>query len=72
MRDKCRSRDIEPAASSLDDPETRDRAEAEWDQIGLETGELPEFVGSFETVRQFYGELPWNDPARPVPDRTSG
>ncbi len=28
MRDKCRSRDIEPAASSLDDPEVRDRAAA--------------------------------------------
>lgn len=72
MRDKCRSRDIEPAAGSLDDPEIRDRAEAEWDQIGLETGDLPEFAGCFETVRQFYKGLPWNDPAGPVPHHPSG
>ncbi len=72
MRDKCQSRYIEPAASSLDDPEVRDRAATEWERIGLETGDLPDFAGCFETVQEFYKGLPWDDPDRPVPRRPSG
>lgn len=72
MRDKCQARDIEPVASSLDDPEVRGRAAADWEKIGLETGDLPEFVHCFETVLQFYRRLPWDDPGRSAPRRPSG
>ena len=61
MLDKCRSRGIEPDASSLDDTAIRHRAADEWGKIKLETGDLPEFAGCFETVQRFYKALPWDD-----------
>jgi len=57
---KCRARGIVPAIDSLDDPEIRERASAEWDSIGLETGSLPDFDHCFRNVRRFYRELPWD------------
>jgi len=57
--EKCHSRGINPDHTSLDDPEIRDRAGAEWESIVLETGTLPEFSLCFEKIRQFYKSLPW-------------
>lgn len=59
MLEKCRSRDIEPDRHSLDNSETRRRSEADWNSLGLELGDLPEFGQCFERVRRFYRSLPW-------------
>lgn len=57
---KCRSHGIEPEAGSMDDPEVRQRAQREWETLGLELGDdLPEFDGRFELMRELYVSLPW-------------
>ncbi len=58
---KCTSRDINPSPGSMDDPEIRQRARADWNTIELETGNLPDFDECFERVRMFYHKLPWSN-----------
>ncbi len=62
--EKCRSRHIEPARESLDDPEVKRRSGAEWETLELELGEAPEFEACFERVRGFFRDLPWRAVAR--------
>ncbi len=56
---KCKSRAINPGSDSMDNPEVRRRARADWNTIELETGNLPDFDECFERVRMFYRKLPW-------------
>ena len=56
----CRSRGIEADVHSLSNPEIRQRAAKEYDQLRFEIdGELPDFDQVFDRVCQFYSELPW-------------
>ena len=59
LRIKCRSRSIEPAPTSLTNPEIRERSEAKWDSLTLELGQVPAFETCFEQVKAFYESLPW-------------
>ncbi|NIJ43503.1 putative nucleotidyltransferase component of viral defense system [Parvibaculum indicum] len=59
FHEKCRSRHIEPAASSLQNPEIKTRSGANWQTLELELGEVPPFEECFERVRIFYESLPW-------------
>lgn len=59
IREKCRARDIEPSATSLDDPEVRRRSGANWATMELEIGELPDFDECYELVNDYYRRLPW-------------
>ena len=56
---KCRSRQIEPTRSSLDNPEIKSRSRAEWQTMILELGEVPDFERCFARVSEFYRSLPW-------------
>lgn len=57
---KCRSRGIEANPSSMDDPEIRRRAEADWKTLALEIGDLPPFEARFALIRALYVSLPWS------------
>lgn len=57
--EKCRTREIEPDAHSLEDPEIRKRSETEWDTMELEIGALPDFEDCYGRVSAFYRALPW-------------
>jgi len=57
--EKCRNRGIEANRASIDDPEIRSRAEADWKTLGLEIGDLPQFDARFALVRDLYASLPW-------------
>ena len=57
---KCRSRHLNPKRASLDDPEIKNRAGAEWETMKLELGELPDFERCFAQVSEFYRSLPWD------------
>lgn len=57
--DKCATRGITATEVSLDDPEIRRRARAEWNTLKLELADLPSFEERFETVQHFYRRLPW-------------
>lgn len=59
--EKCRSRGIEAKPGSMDDPEIKHRAQAEWDTLALEIGDLPPFAERFALMRQLYISLPWDD-----------
>lgn len=59
LLDKSRARDIEPTQHSMDDPEVRRRAKAEWETLKLEVGDLPAFDKAFDSVVDFYRALPW-------------
>ena len=57
---KCESRIIPaPGFDAMDDPDIRRRAQAEWNTIDVEVGDLPEFEDCFGRVRTFYRMLPW-------------
>ena len=56
---KCQERQIEPTRASLDDPEVKRRARADWHSMALELGEVPDFEGCFTRVSEFYRNLPW-------------
>jgi hypothetical protein len=56
---KCRTRSIEPAITSIDDPEIVKRAQADWDTLKLELSDLPPFEERFAIVRELYVSLPW-------------
>ena len=57
---KCKARQIEPTHASLDAPEIKKRAGANWRSMGLELGELPDFEDCFTRVSEFYRSLPWS------------
>lgn len=59
LEEKCRARDIEPNRAALGQTEVRDRAAKDWDTLGLELHELPDFNSCFEIVDGFYRSLPW-------------
>lgn len=60
LREKARSRDIEPQSGSLDDPEVARMAAAEWETMQLEMEELPDFHSCYTVVQAFYRSLPWD------------
>ncbi len=43
----------------LSNPDIKKRAKANWNQITLTAGFVPEFETCFETVINFYEGLPW-------------
>lgn len=60
LMEKSKSRDIIPTVTSIDLPEVRERAEAEYHTLTDEVdGVLPDFDESFDTVIKFYKSLPW-------------
>lgn len=63
MIGKCRSRHLEPAPASLEDPEIRERSGREWEMMELEVGEVPDFEACFARVSGFYKDLPWDEGA---------
>ena len=60
---KCHSRHLAPSAESLNDPEIKRRAGADWNTIKLEVGEVADFEVCFGRVRDYYRSLPWQDTA---------
>ncbi|TCP38060.1 nucleotidyl transferase AbiEii/AbiGii toxin family protein [Rhodovulum marinum] len=59
LLEKSRARGLEPTAESLSEPEVIRRAKEEWDTLGLEIGEVPNFEDCFARVDEFYRSLPW-------------
>lgn len=57
--DKSFCRELSPNADSLSNPEVRERAQKEWDTLGLEVEELPDFDEAYSRVEAFYRSLPW-------------
>ncbi len=57
--EKCRSRGIDAKQDSMDDPEIKQRAQADWDTLALEIGDLPPFDERFALMRNLYVSLPW-------------
>jgi predicted nucleotidyltransferase component of viral defense system len=57
--EKCRSRGIEAMQDSMDDPEIRKRAQADWETLALEIGNLPKFDERYALMRNLYTSLPW-------------
>ena len=57
--EKCRSRGIDAKQDSMDDPEIKQRAQADWDTLALEIGDLPPFDERFVLMRNLYVSLPW-------------
>lgn len=57
--EKCRTRNIDPSITSIDDPEIAKRAEADWNTLRLELSDLPPFEDRFAIVRELYVSLPW-------------
>lgn len=60
LHEKCSVRDLEPNHQSLDNVEVKDRAGRDWNTMGLEFADLPEFEGCYERVATFYRSLPWD------------
>jgi predicted nucleotidyltransferase component of viral defense system len=57
--EKCRSRGIDAKQNSMDNPEIKQRAQADWDTLALEIGNLPPFDERFALMRNLYTSLPW-------------
>ena len=57
--EKCRSRGIDAKQDSIDDPEIKQRAQADWDTLALEIGDLPPFDERFALMRNLYVSLSW-------------
>lgn len=57
--EKCRSRGIDAKQDSMDNPEIKQRAQADWDTLALEIGDLPPFDERFALMRNLYVSLPW-------------
>ena len=57
--EKCRSRGIDARQDSMDNPEIKQRAQADWDTLALEIGDLPPFDERFALMRDLYTSLPW-------------
>ncbi|SFO47405.1 nucleotidyl transferase AbiEii/AbiGii toxin family protein [Sphingomonas sp. OK281] len=60
LHEKCRARDINPDRDALGQLAVRDRAKKDWNTLGLELEELPDFDHCFDIVNEFYRSLPWN------------
>lgn len=58
--EKCRTRGIEAAPGSMDDPEVRRRAEVDWNTLALELDDLPPFDERFAMMCELYVSLPWS------------
>ncbi|UFE50046.1 hypothetical protein LOE37_23570 (plasmid) [Pseudosulfitobacter pseudonitzschiae] len=43
----------------MDDPEIKQRAQADWETLALEIGVLPPFEERFALMRDLYVSLPW-------------
>ena len=56
---KCQSRGLAPTSESLEDPEVKARASADWKTLELELGELPDFEVCFSGILEFHRSLPW-------------
>jgi predicted nucleotidyltransferase component of viral defense system len=60
LRKKSASRALEVSRDSMDNPEIRKRAQADYPQLANEIeGELPDFDASYNRVADFYRALPW-------------
>ncbi len=59
MLEKCRTRGIQATPNSMDEPEIKTRAAADWHTLALELGDLPPFEERFEMMRSLYIALPW-------------
>lgn len=60
--EKSVSRGIEIGLDSLDNPEVKRRAKADYHTLSDEIeGELPDFEGAYEGIAAFYRSLPWSD-----------
>ncbi|MDV4146489.1 MULTISPECIES: nucleotidyl transferase AbiEii/AbiGii toxin family protein [Shimia] len=57
--ESCRTRGIEASADSIGNPRVRQRAEADWNTLALEIGDLPPFEERFATMQALYVSLPW-------------
>ena len=57
--EKCRSRGIDARQDSMDNPEIKQRAQADWDTLALVIGDLPPFDERFALMRDLYTSLPW-------------
>jgi predicted nucleotidyltransferase component of viral defense system len=57
--EKCRSRSIDAKQNSMDNPEIKQRAQADWNTLALEIGNLPPFDERFALMRDLYVSLPW-------------
>ena len=57
--EKCRSRGIDAKQDSMDNPEIKQRAQADWETLALEIGDLPPFEERFALMRDLYVSLPW-------------
>ena len=57
--EKCRSGGIDAKQNSMADPEIKQRAQADWDTLALEIGNLPPFDERFALMRELYVSLPW-------------
>lgn len=55
--EKCRTKGISPDQDSFDDPEVKKRAQADWETLALEVGDLPPFEERFAMVRELYGAM---------------
>lgn len=62
FQDKCAARGIIPTSDSLSNPEVSARARSEWDTLGQELREVPNFDKCFAKVEGLYKSLPWNTP----------
>ena len=62
LRAKCQGRQLGLTHASIDDPETKKRAGADWQSMELELGEVPNFEGCFTRVSEFYRNLSWRNP----------
>jgi len=58
---KSDARELVTTQDSFDDPETRERAGADWHTMALEIGDLPDFNTTYDSVRDFYRSLPWDE-----------
>jgi predicted nucleotidyltransferase component of viral defense system len=60
LNKKSAARDLEVSRESMDNPEIRKRAQADYPQLAAEIeGELPDFDASYDRVAAFYRTLPW-------------
>lgn len=61
MREKFAAREVACERATINEPEIRERSRKEYDRLTDEIdGELPEFDHVFDTVREFYLSLPWD------------
>lgn len=59
MLEKCHAREIFPDKNWFQHEELIRRAKSEWDTMGLEVGELPDFNECYQIAKIFYDSLPW-------------